>query len=89
MRVDLERRGRVLLDLKQEIISLFLPIPARLLFENLIHVMIERLLKMVAESIGILLLLAGQVDQKPADNSLVDLPLILHRPPQYYYTHHN
>lgn len=57
---------------------MFLPISAGFLLQHLIHVMIERLLKMVAEAIGILLLLSGQVDQEPADNPLVHLPLILH-----------
>lgn len=58
LRVDLERGRRVLLDLKQKIISLFLPIPTGLLLEDLIHVMVERLLKMIAKSIEILQLLS-------------------------------
>lgn len=82
LRVDLERSGRVILDLKQKIVPLLLPIPAGLLLEHLVHVVIEGLLKMVAEAVGIFLLLPRQVDQKPADDALIDLPLILHRPPR-------
>lgn len=58
LRVDLQRGRTVLLDLKQKIISLFLPIPTGLLLEDLIHVMVERLLKMITQSIGILQLLS-------------------------------
>lgn len=76
--VDLEESGAVLLQFVEEVAALFVPISEILLGEDLVDVVVEGLLGMIAEPVGVLLLFLGQVQQKFAQYALEQLPLFVH-----------
>lgn len=76
--VDADGSACVLLEFEEELVALLLPLLGFLLPQHFVQVVVEGLLSVVAQPVGLLSFLRRQVQQELADYPLEQLPLASH-----------